>query len=194
MNFKSKSFASKLATAAGKFKVVNGALEGQEDGKAVGWRKYTVRPGFPKDAPSNLIWIKEKYTREMDDFRLELDFAARNGGGPKVAVQFQGEGGGDGLSGWNLIMSAHGKDEVAAQIERYEHMYYQVPRTKIPNAEVQKLVLTYKDRRLSVAIGDVVLFDRVSITPIKTGRRIGFSTWPNGLGLRRLVLSKPKKK
>ncbi len=43
-------------------------------------------------------------------------------------------------------------------------------------------------------LGDVVLFDKVSITPIKTGSRIGFSTWPNGLGLRRLVLSKPKKK
>ena len=106
----------------------------------------------------------------------------------------QGEGGNDGLSGWNLILSAHGKDGVAAQIERYEHMYYQVPRTKIPNAEVQKVVLTYQDERLTVTIGDVVLFDKVSITPIKTGHRIGFSTWPNNLGVRRLVLSKPKKK
>jgi hypothetical protein len=193
MNFKAKSFASKLKVEVGSFKVTNAALVGQDDKKQVGWRKYTVRPGFPKDAPSNLLWIKEKYTKDLDDFRLELDFAAPNGGAPKVAVQFQGEGGVDGLSGWNLILGAHGKDEISGQIERYEHMYYQVPRTKIPNAEVQKLVLTYKDRRLHVQIGDVVLFDDVSITPIKTGSRIGFSTWPGGLGLRALELSKPKK-
>ena len=194
MNFKSKSFRSKLQPTVGSFKVANGALVGQDDGKQVGWRKYTVRPGFPKDAPSNLLWIKEKYTKDLDAFRLELEFAAPNGGAPKVTIQMQGEGGTDGLSGWNLLLSAHGKDEVAAQIERYEHMYYQVPRTKIPNAETQRVVLTYKDRRLTVTIGDLVLFDGVSITPIKTGSRIGFSTWPGGLGLRSLALSKPKKR
>lgn len=193
MNFKRKSFSSKLETQVGKFKVVNEELVGQHDGKGVGWRKYTVRPGFPKDAPSNLIWIKDKYTNDLDEFQLKLDFAAKNGGAPKVAIQFQGEGGTDGLSGWNLILQPRGKDKVGARVERYEHMYYQVPPTPIPNAEVQSVVLTYKDARLTVQIGDVILFDRISITPIQTGRRIGFSLWPNNPGVRALKLLKPKK-
>lgn len=194
MNFKRKSFSSKLETQVGTFKVVGDALVGQDDGKHVGWRKYTVRPGFPKDAPSNLIWLKDKYTKELDAFQLKLGFAAKNGGAPKVTIQFQGEGGTDGLSGWNLIMRPRGKNKVSAQIERYEHLYYQVPPMPIPTAEVQSVVLTYKDARLTVQIGDVVLFDKVSITPIKTGRRIGFSLWPGNPGVRSLELLKPKKR
>jgi hypothetical protein len=37
-----------------------------------------------------------------------------------------------------------------------------------------------------------VLFDEVPITPITTGSRIGFSTWPKKAGISRLELSRSR--
>ncbi|MHC5011103.1 MAG: hypothetical protein ACYTG6_09160, partial [Planctomycetota bacterium] len=91
-NFRTRAFSSKFDTTVGEFKVVNRRLVGQSTEGRVLWRKYTVRPGFLKDSPSNLLWFREKYTEEIDAFRLTLDLVPRNEGVPKLVVMFMGEG------------------------------------------------------------------------------------------------------
>ena len=167
----------------GSFKVVNRRLIGQSTGKGVGWRKYTVRPGFPKDSPSNLAWFPAKHTEEIEDFQLTLELAPPAGTAPKLAVTFQGEGRDDGLSGWTLIVHPGGKGKVQARVERYDRVVYQVPPREVPADEVQALVLTVRDRRLSASLGSTVLFEHVPITPIPGQHRIGFSTFGAGPGL-----------
>jgi hypothetical protein len=190
-DFRNKAFGSKLETAVGGFKVLNKRLVGEDTGKGVAWRKYTVRPGFPKDSPSNLFWLKEKHTADVEDFRLTLDLAPDGGGVPKVAVTFQGEGGSDGLSGWTLIVHPAGKD-VAARLERYDWLVYQTPPLEAPGGEVQALVLTLEDGRFSATLGTRVLFDARPIVPIRGPRRIGVSTWGPNPGLESFELEVPK--
>ncbi len=190
--FRSKSFASKLDVVVGAFKVVNRRLVGQSKGKGVGWRKYTVRPGFPKDAPSNLAWFPAKQTADLDDFRLTLELASKGGTAPKIAVTFQGEGGDDGLSGWTVIVHRGGKGKVQARVERYDRVVYQVPPQGAGADEVQALVLTCRNRRLSVSLGSTSLFDGVPITPIPGRHRIGFSTFGADPGLVSFRLETPE--
>ncbi len=204
--FTTKSFSSKLETKVGKFKVVNQLLQGESTDKGVGWRKYTVRPGFPKDSPSNLFWIKSKFTKDVDDFRLTLDLAPQ--GDPKFVLTFMGEGGGDGLSGWNLIVHGKGKGRVAARLERYDNLVYQVApleyrakpkkgkkEKKPPKVEeIVPLIVVYEDQRLSVRLGDVDLLKDVSITPIPNRRRIGVSTFGPKLRFAAFKLEKTNQK
>jgi len=191
MNFrKKKSFSSKLVTTVGTFKVVKKALEGQSKAKGVGWRKYTVRPGFPKDAPSNLLWIKSRYTDGIDDVKLTLDCRVRGGGAPKIVVTVQGGGGKDALTGWSVIVHPRGKGKVAAQIERYDHLYYQAPAKALPEAEVQRLEITVHADRLRVTCGGVVLFEGEPVTPIEGAHGIGVATYGPGLGFERMELHK----
>lgn len=190
--FRTKSFSSKLETAVGSFRIVNRRLIGQSTDGRVAWRKYTVRPGFPKDSPSNLVWIRAKHTEDVSDFRLTLDLAPRNGGVPKIAVTFQGEGGDDGLSGWTLIVHPRGEGLLGARLERYDRLVCQTKPLDAPGGEIQPLVLTYRDRRLTVTLGDLVLFEDVPITPIPGRHRIGFATFGPSPGLAELRLEASK--
>lgn len=165
----------------GKFKVANQRLFGEATDKRVQWRKYTVRPGFPADAPSNLLWVREKTTEDLGDFRLRLGLVPPKDKAPKIAVTFQGEGGTDGLSGWTLLVHPEDGGKVAARLERYEVLAYQTVPLPVPeaqrSAEEVSLVLTYEDRRLTVALGEVVLLRAVSIDPIPGRHRVGLATW-----------------
>mgnify|MGYP003339953068 CR=1 FL=1 len=61
----SRSYRSKTKTFIGKFKSQNKAFGGASTDGAVPWRHFTVRPGFPKDSPSNLLWLTPKLTRDL---------------------------------------------------------------------------------------------------------------------------------
>ena len=193
MNFKRKNFNTKLQPTVGTFRVVNKLLAGQANDKQVGWRKYTVRPGFPKDSPSNLIWLKPKITEGVEELRLT---AQVNSGAdaPKCVITIQGDGGTDALSGWNLILHPRGKDQIGAQIERYDHLYYQIPPTPIaaPDEDgLRELEVVYHDRRLTVKLAGTTLFDAVSLTPIAGKHQVGIATYGPGLGLATLELETP---
>jgi len=195
MNFKRKSFSSKLKPAVGSWKVVNKRLAGQATDKRVPWRKYTVRPGFPKDSPSNLIWLKPKFTDEITDLRVTalIDSGKR---APKFVLTIQGDGSKDGLSGWNLIVHPRGKDQVAAQLERYDHLYFQAAPVASPVDKdgLREFEFTYYDGRLTVKLGGVTIFDEVSLLAIPRNTRIGLATWGPTTGLATLKLEVPSKK
>ncbi len=167
----------KLQVAVGGFRARNGALEGTATDRQVEWRKYTVRPGFPKDSPSNLAWLPEKATEHLDagELRLELDPAS---GPPKLCVIVQGEGLRDALSGWTLILEPAG-DGVRAFLERYEHRCYAsdvVPFARDGKQPVP-LVLTLFARRLTVRLGAATVFDQAPLRAIPGRHRIGIATW-----------------
>ncbi len=195
VDFKTKAALSKLDLVVGGLDVSNKVGAGTGNAKQVQWRKYTVRPGFPKDSPSNLFWLKSNLTDGMTDFRLTVKLAATKDAAPKLAVTFQGEGNADGLSGWNLLLwNAGGK--LGGQIERYEDLWYQWPAAECgqkPDGKPSKkddkdkkddkpedpdeLVLTLVSNHLTVTMNGVALVTGAPVRQIPGRTRIGFSTW-----------------
>ncbi len=190
-DFRVKAFGPKLEVTVGSFQVQNQHLRGQATDQKVPWRKYTVRPGFPRDAPSNLAWLKEKATAKEPDFRLSLDLVPKSGGVPKIVVAFQAEGGTDVLAGWALILHPTGKDEVQARLERHEDLQYQTVPVKLSDAESRKLRLELLGDRLTVSLGEVVLFDHVWIARVPDRHRIGFATFGPDLAIASFELESP---
>jgi hypothetical protein len=178
-SFRNKAFAGKFDITVGAFKVRDGALRGETTSGAVEWRKYTVRPGFPKDSPSNLAWLAKDATKGLEDFRLEIDFADATP--QKFLVTFQGEGGRDGLSGWTLILEPWG-GKVRASLERYDRLVLQSLPTQPTGKHPEKLVVQLLAGQFSVTLGDARLIDGLPIRPIRLANgeardRIGFATW-----------------
>lgn len=181
----------KLETPVGTWRVRNGALEGFATAREVEWRKYTVRPGFPKDSPSNLAWLPEKATDGLDAFHLVVELPAGSAP-PKSCVVVQGDGQRDALCGWTLILEPH-DDAVRAYLERYDMRVYMsdlVPFVK-NDKKVTRLELAYWSRRLSVRLGDQVLFDQAPLLPIPGRHRIGIATWGEQLRIEEIELRAP---
>jgi hypothetical protein len=181
----------KLQTTVGGFRVRTGAMEGTDDDRQVEWRKYTVRPGFPKDSPSNLAWLPEKATEQLDAFELTLDLAP-GGTAPKLGVIFQGDGQRDALSGWTLLFEPDG-DKVRAYAERYDRRIYMsdtVAYATDPKQPTALVVLVFA-QRLTVKIGGQVLFDQAPIRVIPGRDRIGITTWGDTPRLREIELRAP---
>jgi len=191
--FDAKQFASTLAVAVGKFAEVNKTLVGEATDKAVAWRKYTVRPGFPKDAPSNLAWLVPKLTDDLDAFRLTFDLATAKNQAPKMTVTFQGDGGNDGLAGWTLIVRPAGDGKAQASLERYDREVHSSAPTEFAWAAEIPLVLAYENRRVSVRLANATLFADEPIRPIPGKRRIGFATWGPQLRVAGVEIDAPKK-
>ena len=195
--FESRSFRSKLDVAVGSFRVRQKRLVGESQDRGVAWRKYTVRPGFPKDSPSNLAWLKRKVTKGLDAFRLEIGLRPEGNRAPKIGVCFQSEGEKDGLSGWTLVLLPASEGRVTARLERYDRLVYQSP----PKAwvapekgEAIPLFLEYAAGRLKLRLGAETLLDDISIRPIPERDRIGFMTWGPRVGIESIELSKPAKR
>lgn len=189
-----KSSVRKLDRTVGKWRVRNKAIEGTSTNRGVEWRKYTVRPGFPKDSPSNLAWLPEKATKDLGAFLLRVDLAeaAR---APKLCLTFQGDGMRDGLSGWTLILSPRGNKQVQARIERYDRLVYQsqlAPYEHTPKKPTE-LVLHYWADRLTVRLGEQVLFDQAPIRPIEGRTRVGLATWGPQLRVAEIELRAPSR-
>jgi hypothetical protein len=195
--FDRRSALARFEIKAGRFRVRRKRLEGEATDGRIPWRKYTVRPGFPKDAPSNLAWLPKKATAKLgEDFRLDLDLAGTEGA-PKICVMFMGCGGEEALGGWSLtVHPARGGAAVIGRLERYDRLVYQTDPVTLPPTESRaqelRLRIACADRRCRVSLGSEVLFDGVSIRPIPGRRRIGFCTWGPGTRLRGIELAAPR--
>ena len=187
--FSSKSFSSKFDVKVGKFRVRRKALQGEEKAKKVAWRKYTVRPGFPKDSPSNLIWLAKKVTKKLKDFRLTMDLESQ--GRPKIGITFQGEGKNDGLSGWTVILHPAGKG-LGARLERYDRLVYQAPSLDVQADDgVYKLELEVAGGQCTLKVNGTLLLDACSIRTIPRSR-LGFMTWGPSLRISRVEIARPR--
>ena len=172
-----RSLRSKTEREVGDFNARNKAFAGTDTDRGVAWRQWTVRPGFPKDSPSNLLWVKDTITRKLED-AVQVRVAFADTDAPKVLVTVQGEGGTDGLSGWNLILVPRGKDQVAARLERYDRLVYESDPVTLPESEEgRELLFTVWRGWATATIDGVTLLDRVSIRPIPGRTRVGLATW-----------------
>ena len=189
--FDSAGTHKKLDAAVGTWRTRNGALEGAATERGVEWRKYTVRPGFPKDSPSNLAWLPEKATEQLDAFRLELELPG-DSQPPKLGVIVQGDGQRDALSGWTLLLEPDGQ-QVRAHLERYDQRIYSSD--PVPFATDGKkpvvLVLEYFARRFTARLGDQELFHQAPLRPIPGRHRIGIATWGPALRIEGIELRGP---
>jgi hypothetical protein len=192
VRFDNNGAQRKLEDTVGKWRVRNGALEGFATDRQVEWRKYTVRPGFPKDSPSNLAWLPEKATEQLDAFRLELEFPAA-APPPKLCVILQGDGQRDALCGWTLILDPQGDGAVRGWLERYDQRIHDSGQHqwKVDEKRGNKLLLQWTSKRLTVKAGDAVLFDQAPLLPIPGRHRIGIATWGEQLRLEELELRAP---
>lgn len=181
--------------AVGDWRTASGALAGAGPGGSVEWRKYTVRPGFPKDAPSHLLWLLQKNpsppAAAAKDVKLDLVLALPRPGHPKIAVTLDGEGETDGLSGWTLILYPGGRGGVAARLEEYDRLVYSAPPRELPPAEEWKLSIARVDGFVSVALNGAALFRAVSTEPLPPSN-VGISTWGASPGLVSISLAKAK--
>lgn len=191
--FTQRRAVSNLETVVGRFRVRSKALEGYaKDGK-VPWRKYTVRPGFRRDSPSNLAWLKKKLTKDVQEFHLKIE-VDRERAPPKLCVMFQGQGFDDPLSGWSLILTRR-DERVQARLERYDRLVYQSDRVPLASGRKESPVvldLFYFGQRLSAKIGDQVLLDQVPVRGIPQRSRIGIATWGPDTRIKRIQLHAPR--
>lgn len=191
LDFKGSATHRKLDTPVGQWRVRNQALEGFASDRQVEWRKYTVRPGFPKDSPSNLCWLPEKATDSVDAFAFTLELPPASPA-PKLCVITEGDGQRDALSGWTLIVEPHG-DGVHAFLERYDQRIYDSGPVawKSDAKKSSSLTLVHWARRLTVKLDDKVLFDQAPLLPIPGKTRIGVATWGEALRIEALELRAP---
>jgi hypothetical protein len=190
-SFDARGSHRKLDTEVGQWRVRNGALEGFATDRQVEWRKYTVRPGFPKDSPSNLAWLPEKATEQLDAFHLTVDLAAASPS-PKLCLILQGDGRRDALCGWTLILEPHG-DKVRAHLERYDERIYMSDWLPFPkdSKKPTRLDLSYFAKRLTVRLGPHLVLDQAPLLPIPGRHRIGLATWGEATRIEAVELRGP---
>ncbi len=188
-----RSFKGKTKAEVGGFRGAGKAFHGTSTDGRVGWRMWTVRPGFPKDSPSNLLWLRPKLTKDLTNLKIDAELLCDRGA-PKLLITFQGEGGTDGLSGWNLILVPSGRDSISARLERYDRLVYQSEPAEMSKVEgnVRRLSLSCLDDEVSVSLDEVVIFDRVPIYPIRGKHAVGLATWGSEPRIRTFELSRAK--
>ncbi|RLB58197.1 MAG: hypothetical protein DRI90_17020, partial [Deltaproteobacteria bacterium] len=188
LTFKGRGPLAKLKTTGGKFRVRNKALEGYDNKSKLPWRKYTVRPGFKRDSPSNLAWLNPRITKDVGDFRLRIELDCKQAL-PKLCVVFQGEGNKDPLSGWTLILTRSG-DGVQARLERYGRLIQQSFRVPVPANRDKPLMLEMllHRKRFSASFAGQPLFMQTPIRLIPGRNRIGIATWNESTRITRLSL------
>ena len=184
-----RSYKSKAKSTVGSFRAKDKHWYGDSTKGEVKWRLFTVRPGFPKDSPSNLLWLKSGLTKGIDGLRIDLELDGSTK--PKLVLTFQGEGEDDGLSGWNLMLIPAGKDAVLARLERYDRLVYQSDPVELkPTEEGRMLSVRYWDGWCTVTLDEAVLLDRASIDSIPDRHRVGLATWGPETRIKSLELLK----
>ncbi len=193
--FTSRGAARKFDRVVGQFEVINKTLTGTDTSRRVAWRKYTVRPGFPKDSPSNLLWFKKKMTKNMRDFQLKIELESTSAAAPKIGICFDGDGGRDGLGGLTLILHPSGRKNLKGRMERYDRLLYATKGLELPKlgeSKTRLLVIERIGANVTVTIDGTVVFDHVHVRPISSKSRLGLMTWGPTTRIHRIDLKVPR--
>jgi hypothetical protein len=171
-------FGGAASTAAwtfgpGGFQVRNRALRGVESRGAVPWRKYSVRPGFPQDSPSNQATLDPAVMAKAGkDVRVEVAFT----GTPKIALTLDAEEAAGGLTGWTVVISPGGGGTADVRLERYDRLIHLVEGVAAKGRGEHVVVVDRRGGFVSVTVDGALAVDRASAPPL---RRDGFRicTW-----------------
>jgi hypothetical protein len=188
-SFGRRSLGSAYEVAAGKFVLKNKLLRGEEDGRAPGWRPFSVRPGFPQDHPAALLWLAPGKKPAPADFRLRV--ILEKPAVPKLVLTWDGEGDELTLSGWSLILVPD-KGRFTARLERYD-VLRAIRALDVPAGwpDPPDIVVTRIEDRVSVAVGTTEVFRSLSAPPLAK-RRFGLAVWDPEPGFAGLEISHPK--
>ncbi len=150
----------------------NKALRGSDRSGGVPWRKYSVRPGFPQDSPSNSLSLDPRaLAKAGEDLRVEI----RMEGEAKIALTLDAEEAAGGLTGWTVVLAPRG-DGAAVRLERYDRLLHLEPSVPLRQGREHVLVVERVDGFLTVFVDGAVALDRASAPPLRRdGLRI--STW-----------------
>jgi hypothetical protein len=152
--------------------VRNHVVRGTENRGGVPWRKYSVRPGFPQDSPSNSLTLDPKVMQKAGkDLRVEV----RCEGNPKIALTLDAEDAPGGLTGWTAILVPMGAT-ADVRLERYDRLLYLATGVALGREKEHVLAVERRGGRVSVLVDGLPALDRVSAPPLaRDGLRI--STW-----------------
>ncbi|MCU0726694.1 MAG: hypothetical protein MUE73_13055 [Planctomycetes bacterium] len=186
--FGRRSLGAGYEVAAGKFTLRNKLLRGEEDGRAPGWRPFSVRPGFPQDHPAALLWLPPEKRPPPSDFRLRV--VLEGPVVPKMALTFDGEGDELTLSGWSLILVPD-KDRFTARLERYDVLRaIRVLDAPAEWPDPPEILVTRIADKVSVVVGGVEVFRSLSAPPLAK-RRFGLAVWGPEVGIAGLMIGHP---
>ncbi len=157
----------------GGFQVRNKAARGTDGKGGVPWRKYSVRPGFPQDPPSNQLTLDPKIAKRAGkDLRVEVDLE----GSPKIALTLDAEEAPGGLTGWTVVVVPAGGDTADVRLERYDRLMYLATGVALSKRREHDLAVERRDGRITVALDGETALDRVSAPPLlRDGVRL--CTW-----------------
>jgi hypothetical protein len=193
--FQQKNSLRSIECTVGELDIQQKCLVGIATAKEVQWRKYTVRPGFPKDSPSNLFWLPSKITQKDEDFFLMIQLFSPYT--PKFTITFDGEGKEDGLSGWTLLFYPEMLG-LKVHLERYDTLYYESEVLKIPeelvvsNEGLYQILLEYVEERLSLQVNQKQVFQSLPLLPLKLPKNhtIGMALWDSQVRIQSIFLKK----
>ncbi|MEN8149842.1 MAG: hypothetical protein ABFS86_08470 [Planctomycetota bacterium] len=188
--YQRRSLGRKYEVVAGKFRIRNKVLSGEEAGRRPGWRPFSVRPGFPQDRPAALAWIAGGGEPRPKDFRWRVHLPEARV--PKLVLTWDGEGNELPLSGWSLILVPDKKGEnVTVRLERYDYLHY-VRRVPVPEKwDEARIEVTRVADRVTVTVGGHPVLEGVSAPPLSRSR-FGFAVWNAKAGLTAMSIAHPK--
>jgi hypothetical protein len=175
-SFMRSSLGRNWKAGPGGFKVKKGLAAGTDKKGRVPWRKYSVRPGFPQDSPSNQLTLSPKRLVKVGkDLLVAVGTEQRKKGLPKIAVTLDAEEAAGGLTGWTVVVVPRG-GEVDCRLERYDRLVHLGTGIKVPKAKEHLLEIERVGGLVTVRLDGHDLLDRVSATPLgRQGLRI--CTW-----------------
>lgn len=184
--FQRSSLGAPWSAGPGGFSLRNKAARGTDTRGGVPWRKYSVRPGFPQDTPSNSMDLDPKAFRKAGkDLRVDLHLE----GSPKVAVTLDAEEAPGGLTGWTVIVVPRG-GEAEVRLERYDRLLHLAVEVPLAKGREHTVVIARKDGFVTVVVDGETALDRVSAPPLRRdGLRI--STWGADPAITRIEIQGP---
>jgi len=176
-------------TGPGGFDVRNRQMAGVDSRGAVPWRKYSVRPGFPQDSPSNQATLDPRLAAKAgEDLRVELGLALPAPGHPKVAVTLDAEEAAGGLTGWTVVVVPAGKG-VDVRLEHYDRLLYLATDVEAPRGKDHVLLVERREGFVTVTLDGVVALDRIS-APALRRRGLRLCTWDASPAFTRFTLER----
>lgn len=197
--FTDRALGSVMKAKVGRFSPISRNKEkriyvGTDTRKRVAWRKYTVRPGFPKDSPSNLVWLPKGLTRGLgaSDFRIEMVLQMDGNRLPKMTLTFDGNGSNGGLEGWTFIFSQAG-NAMSVRLEKYDHIFYSSPKLKKITPDTKHTIVVERtDELVTLTVNGVVALKNIHCPKLRVegAERIGFATWNKQVGFQTISFAR----
>ncbi len=171
-------------TPAGSFKVKSGMLYSQNGG-ATKFRFVAV-PDEKKDPDPAIMWLKNQTVTRLESYAIEFEVKALDPRIPVMYITLEGSGKEIITSGISIHLSEKW-GTLNWQLAHYDTIYCTGSVKKFPHAQSYIFKIEKARDFYSLAINDTVLFQSVSLPPVKRGM-IGLAFTEKALADRKSVV------